>query len=475
VTGVVANQPPWRLTAGEIAGVLDGTLVVGQGAEPLGPVSIDTRTLHVGDLFFAVRGERFDGHDFTDAAIERGARGVVVSDRAQIPAATADRAIVIVVRDTVRALQALARHVRRASGTRVVAITGSAGKTSTKEIVAALLAARFRVVRNHGNLNNHIGLPLSLMALLERPDVAVMELGMNHAGEIARLVGIAEPDVRMWINVGDAHLGFFGTVEQVADAKAEIMDGATSDGVLIANADDDRVMARARRFPGRVVTFGIRQPADVQATEVRDRGLDGTDATLSTSEGPAALRVPLIGQAQLANVLAAVAVALEFQIPLETVRALAATLVPVAHRGEVVRLRNDIVVVDDSYNSSPSALIAALELLRTERHRRRRVAVLGEMLELGAQSRTLHRECGRAAADCGVDLLVSVGGENARALADGAIDAGLESGAAWHVETSAEAGPVVASRLEGGDLVLVKGSRDVETDRVVEHLRSELV
>ncbi|MBU24294.1 MAG: UDP-N-acetylmuramoyl-tripeptide--D-alanyl-D-alanine ligase [Acidobacteria bacterium] len=472
--GVVANQPQWRLTAEEIAGALDGALVAGQGAEPLGPVSIDTRTLDEGDLFFAVRGERFDGHDFVDRAVERGARGVVVSDRARIPAVTPDRTVVLVVHDTVNALQALARHVRRASGARVVAITGSAGKTSTKEIVAALLAAQFRVVRNRGNLNNHIGLPLSLMALLERPDVAVMELGMNHAGEIARLVSVAEPDVRMWINVGDAHLGFFGTVDQVADAKAEIMHGATSDGVLIANADDARVMARARRFPGRIVTFGIRQPADVRATEVRDRGLDGTAATLSTSHGPAALRVPLIGQAQLANVLAAVAVALEFQIPLETVRALAASLVPVAHRGEVVRLRDNIVVVDDSYNSSPSALAAALELLRTERHCRRRVAVLGEMLELGPRSRALHRECGRLAAGCGVDLLISVGGENAQGLCDGAVEAGLDSGAAWHVETSAEAGPVVASRLEGGDLVLVKGSRGVETDRVVEHLRSEL-
>ena len=218
--GPVPKQPPWQLTAEEIAGVVGGTLVSGEQNERFGPVSIDTRTLAAGDLFFAIRGDRFDGHDFVSGALDCGARGVVVSDRRAVP--TSATAVVIIVKDTVGALQALAQHVRSGSGARVIAITGSTGKTSTKEIVAAMLQTRYRVVRNQGNQNNHIGLPLSLLALLARPELAVVELGMNHVGEIARLVAIAKPDVRVWTNVGDAHVGLLGSVERVADAKAEI-------------------------------------------------------------------------------------------------------------------------------------------------------------------------------------------------------------------------------------------------------------
>src|SRR5207248_8338823 len=173
------------------------------------------------------------------------------------------------------ALQALAHTIRRESGTKVVAITGSAGKTTTKEVTSELLATRYRVVRNRGNFNNHIGLPLSLMELRERPEIAVVELGMNHAGEISTLVRVAEPEVRVWTNVGEAHLGFFASIDAIADAKAEIFDGATASTRLVANADDDRIAARLPRFAGAVTTFGIDRDADVRATSVDDRGIDG--------------------------------------------------------------------------------------------------------------------------------------------------------------------------------------------------------
>ena len=470
--GPVPKQPPWQLTAEEIASVVGGTLVSGEQDERFGPVSIDTRTLAAGDLFFAIRGDRFDGHDFVSGALDCGARGVVVSDRRAVP--TSATAVVIIVQDTVGALQALAQHVRSGSGARVIAITGSTGKTSTKEIVAVMLQTRYRVVRNQGNRNNHIGLPLSLLALLARPELAVVELGMNHVGEIARLVAIAKPDVRVWTNVGDAHVGLLGSVERVADAKAEIMEGATPDSLLIANADDAYVMSRAHQFPGQVVTFGIHAPADVKAGDVRDRGLSGIEATITTSEASLPLRVPLLGLGQFANVLAAVTVALQFQIPLHTIAAEASALKPFVHRGEVFRLRNDIVVVDDSYNSSPSALTVALEILNTEKADGRRVAVLGEMRELGSRGRELHRHSGLMAAKCGLDLLVSVGGPDAIALADGAVDGGLNPEQVHHVTTSDEAGPLTASLLQTSDLVVVKGSRGVQTDLVVEYLKSEL-
>ena len=228
-------------------------------------------------------------------------------------------AVVIRVDDTTEALQDVAHEVRRRSGARVVAITGSAGKTTTKEVAAEFLSSRHRVFRNKGNLNNHIGLPLSLLELRARPEIAVVELGMNHPGEIRTLVGIAEPDVRVWTNVGDAHLGFFESADAIADAKAEILDGADADDVLVANANDARVMRRAEWFLGRVVTFGIDTDADVSAASVEHRGLAGTSAELRTPAGSATLVTPLLGLGNLSNVLAATAVAIQFDIPVSQI------------------------------------------------------------------------------------------------------------------------------------------------------------
>jgi UDP-N-acetylmuramoyl-tripeptide--D-alanyl-D-alanine ligase len=228
-----------------------------------------------------------------------------------MPSAPAGAAVVL-VNDTLDALQRLGHEVRRRSGARVVAVTGSAGKTTTKEVAADFLSARYRVFRNTGNLNNHIGLPLSLLELRHGPDIAVVELGMNHPGEIRTLVGMAEPDVRVWINVGDAHIGYFPSRRAIADAKAEILEGAGPTGVLVANAGDPLVMEHASRFAGRLVTFGETPGADVRATAVVDRGFDGTECDVTTAAGQIHLRVPLAGRALLSNVLAAAAVAREF-------------------------------------------------------------------------------------------------------------------------------------------------------------------
>ncbi len=288
-------------------------------------VSIDTRTLTPGELFVAIRGERFDGADFvgpastpepTGIVVEHG-RGPRLCEKGVRP--RFGGVVVIEVDDTIAALQALAQGVRRRSGTKVVAITGSAGKTTTKEVTGEFLAARYSVIRNRGNFNNHIGLPLSLIELRQRPEMAVVELGMNHVGEISTLVRVAEPDVRVWTNVGEAHLGFFPSVDAIADAKAEILEGATPATVLVANADDDMVTRRIPRFAGRVVTFGIDRDADVRATAVRSRGIDGIDAHVTTPRGAFDLTTPLIGRANLANVLAATAVAVECGVPLAAI------------------------------------------------------------------------------------------------------------------------------------------------------------
>jgi len=462
-----------RLTVADIIEATGGRALRGDGAAAVSGVSIDSRTLKAGEIYIAIRGERFDGHDFVEAALAAGAAGVVISEPMGNlpPSLVSDRAL-IVVPDGTGALQRLARWVRRKSGARVVAITGSAGKTTTKDVTAAFLGLRHRVMRSAGNLNNHIGLPLSLMELRDGAEVAVVELGMNHAGEISRLVSIAEPDVRVWTNVAEVHLEFFPSIDAIADAKAEVLEGATAATILVANADDPRVMERAPGFPGPVVTFGTTPGSTVTASDIEDRGIDGTTARVSADGGTVRLQVPLLGRGNLQNVLAAAAVAGQFGVPLGAVAERAATLRPAAHRGDVIRLAGGVTVVDDAYNSNPRALQGALAVLAGERRFGRRVAVLGEMLELGGLATTLHEDCGRAAAAAGLALLLTVGGEPARAMGHAAVRAGMPETAVRHADSSAEAGEIASNAVRPGDLVLVKGSRGIRTEIVVERLEA---
>jgi UDP-N-acetylmuramoyl-tripeptide--D-alanyl-D-alanine ligase len=470
------------LTAAGIAGAVDGTLTSGSPDEPINGFAIDSRTLIPGDLFFAIVAAH-DGHEFVDDAFARGAAGVVVQTGLAPPKlGAAERArpdapgavpVVIEVEDTTRALQALGRYVRRASGASVIAITGSAGKTTTKETIAEFLSIRYEVVKNRGNLNNHLGLPLSLLELRHGADVAVMELGMNHAGEIRVLVDIAEPEVRVWTNVGDAHLGYFASQEEIADAKAEILENAAPQDLLIYNADDARVVRRAAGFRGRTVNFGTAEGANVRAEQVEDLGLDGMQVRIRTSAATADLRVPLLGRGNLMNVLAATAVATELGVTLKEIVPRAERLKAAHHRGAVMRLSTGITVVDDSYNSSPSALQSALQVIAHERRATRKAAVVGEMLELGEHATRLHQECGRAAAAAGLDRLITVGSGPATLLAEAAIAGGMDANAVTWVPASDAAAELITSWLAAGDLVLVKGSRSIKTDAVVDRIAAE--
>jgi len=460
-----------RLTVGWLAAAVAGRIVSGDPERVVGNITTDSRSLQGGDFFIALRGARFDAHAFVNEVLERGALGVLVEE---IPARDfAPDTVVIAANDTTRALQDLAHAVREATATKVVAITGSAGKTTTKDTIADFLSASHRVVKNKGNLNNHIGLPLSLLQLRDKPDVAVMELGMNHAGEIRTLVAIADPDVRVWTNVGDAHIGFFASPDAIADAKAEILEAAEPHDVLVCNADDGRVMARAIHFAGRVVTFGEVQGASVRAIDIEDRGVNGMRARVATPAGEHVIETPLLGRGNLANVLAATAVALEFDVPLDTIAARAAALRPTDRRGAVHRLRGGLTLIDDSYNSSPAALKRALEVLAKEATAARKVAVLGEMLELGAHAEDKHRECGRAAAAAGLAALFAVGGTPARALADEAVAAGMTASHVTYYKTSDAAASSIAGSLRAGDVVLVKGSRGTRTDLIADRIAEE--
>lgn len=463
------------LSGAEIAAATGGRVISGDAARRVERWSIDTRTLQPGDLFVAIRGDRFDGHEFVAAALAAGAAGAVVTAApALAEAGKAGQApLLIQVADTTRALQEGAREIRRRSGATVVAITGSAGKTTTKELTAAFLSGSRTVFRNKGNLNNHIGLPLSLLELRTRPDVAVVELGMNHAGEIRTLVGIAEPEVRVWTNVGDAHLGFFASADVIADAKAEILEQARPGDLLVSNADDERITARAQWFSGRTLTFGLSDRAHVRASRVEHRGLDGMAATIASPAGTFQIETPLLGVGNLLNVLAAATVAMEMGVAPAEIAERARTLKPAAHRGELLRLPGGVTLIDDSYNSSPAALKKSLETVAAAKGSARKVAVLGEMLELGAHAARLHAECGRAAAEAGLNLLIAVGGEGAQAMAFSARNCGMEQSSIVYLPTSAEAAETAAKKVRPGDLVLVKGSRGIRTDLVVDRLKAE--
>jgi UDP-N-acetylmuramoyl-tripeptide--D-alanyl-D-alanine ligase len=475
------SEPALTLTGADVAAAAGGRVVRGDAAAPFGVFGIDSRAIVAGQLFIAIAGERHDGHAFVGDALDRGARGVVVAAGRASAATDAGAGgaagrqpepVVVEVADTTVALQRMGRAMRRKSGARLVAITGSAGKTTTKEVAAAFLALRHRTFRNRGNLNNHIGLPLSLLELGrdgEVPAMAVVELGMSAPGEIRTLLGIAEPDVRVWTNVAEAHLEHFPSVEAIADAKAEILEGADADAVLVANGGDTRVMARAARFAGRTVTFDLDRPADVSATNIESRGIHGMAADVATADGTVRLETPLVGRGNLANILAGLAIGLDAGVPLDAMAARAATLTPPAHRGEVRALASGVTVIDDAYNANPLAVERALDVLGAGTASRR-VAVLGEMLELGPESAALHARVGRAAAGAGIAVLVTVGGAAARALGRGAQDAGLPTDAIHHADTSDEAAEIVAGLARPGDLVLVKGSRGVRLERVVDRL-----
>jgi UDP-N-acetylmuramoyl-tripeptide--D-alanyl-D-alanine ligase len=471
VTSLVSAPVVIALTAGFVAEAANGRLVYGDPSRVFATVSTDSRALAGSDarkdaLFIALNGPNFDGETFVPQVIANGIGGVVTT--AAVPAGSP--AAVIRVDDTLEALQKIARAVRRASHAKVIAITGSAGKTTTKEMTADVLAARFRVFRNTGNLNNHIGLPLSLLELRHGAEIAVVELGMNHADEIRTLVRISEPDVRMWINVGDAHIGHFGSRDAIADAKGEILDCAGVSTLLVANADDPLITARIGAFPGRTITFGTSPNANIRAVNVADRGFDGTTADVTFDGGrPMSLAVPLPGRANLMNALAAVAVADDCGVGAAEISSKLSAMRAVARRGEITALANGARLVDDSYNASPAATQLALASLKAT-PATRRVAVLGEMRELGDLSHDLHFDCG-VAAEAAADLLVAIGGPDADALAEGAAPAGLAGKSILRFADSAAAADAIEALVRAGDLILIKGSRGTRTDIVADRLK----
>jgi UDP-N-acetylmuramoyl-tripeptide--D-alanyl-D-alanine ligase len=422
--------------------------------------SIDSRTVQPGELFFAVRGERLDGHDFVEQALSRGAIAAVIEKR-QL-ARYSNLAGLLAVDDTLAALQTLATAVRKIWGKTAIGITGSMGKTTTKEAMAHLLAIRYRVHRTKGNFNNHFGLPLGLLTLEPEYDVAVVEMGMSHPGEIAALARIAQPNQAVVTNVAPVHLESFDSIAGIARAKYELIEALPRGGTAVLNADDEYVCQFGRDFKGKVVMFGLKTTADVRAENIEVLGPEGTRFDLVSREMRQPVRSPLLGKHNVYNVLAAAAIALENGItPSEIAEALP-SLQPADKRGQVVQVGN-ITVLYDCYNSSPKALMAAVDTLAAM-PAQRRIVVAGEMLELGPTGEQLHRECGRYIAGSKLDFLLGVRGL-AKAMVEAAREAGL---GAEFVATPEEAGEWLARETRDGDAVLLKASRGVKLEKALE-------
>jgi UDP-N-acetylmuramoyl-tripeptide--D-alanyl-D-alanine ligase len=421
--------------------------------------SIDSRTLNAGDCFFALRGPTHDGHDHVAKAFEKGASMVVVEEAVS----TGPQ---LIVADTTLALAQLGGSARAHWPGKVIGVTGSAGKTTTKDTIASLLATRYRTGRTVGNFNNHLGVPLSILRLADDTEIAVLELGMNHAGEIRSLSHIARPSVGVVTNVGWAHTeNFPDGIEGVARAKRELIEELPADGIAVLNADDPHVREFARVHAGRSILFGLAEDAEVRAERVE-----------FTAEG-AAFRClgvdfesPLAGRHGVSNVLAGIAAAHALDIEPETLRHAVRSLTTGKMRGERYE-RNGVTVINDCYNANPEAMRSMLELLRDTRAQRR-IAVLGEMLELGREAETLHRGIGKFAAEQGIHAVIGIRGA-ARFMVEEAMNAGMSDSAALFFDSPEEAGDYVGRMARPGDTILFKGSRGVQVEKALDRAFGE--
>jgi UDP-N-acetylmuramoyl-tripeptide--D-alanyl-D-alanine ligase len=417
--------------------------------------SIDTRTLAAGDLFFALKGPNHDGHDHVAAAFDKGAIAAVVERPVAAPGFT------IQVGDTLAALQTLATWARDRWDGEVIAITGSAGKTSTKDTIHALLATGMPVAKSSGNFNNHLGVPLSVLRLPDDVKLAVLEIGMNHAGEIRDLSKIAKPAVGVVTNVGYAHIENFENIEGIAAAKRELVEALPSTGVAVLNADDPRVAQFGKAHAGKTVTFGIENEADVRATRV-------TYSEQGTRFHAAGVdfETQLFGRHSVLNILAGIAIAQLYGLEPESLRNAVRALEPGNMRGQRL-IHNGILIYNDCYNSNPDAARVMLDVLK-DTPAQRRIAVLGEMLELGHWAEPLHRDVGTYAAKAGIDVLVGI-----RGAACHLVDAATKGvRAASFFDTPEQAGDYLRTIAQPGDAILFKGSRGTRVEKALERFVS---
>jgi UDP-N-acetylmuramoyl-tripeptide--D-alanyl-D-alanine ligase len=446
---------------------MKGEILQGPPSLSFHKFNIDSRLSEPGELFFALVAER-NGHDFIGQAAVNGALGAVISQKIIPP--FNDFAL-IKVPNTLEALQKLAQNTLYEHPVKVVGITGSIGKTSTKEFTSALLEGRFHVLKSEGNFNNHLGLPLSVLRLKKEHDIAVLEMGMSQLGEISRLTEIAPPDVAVITNILPVHLEFLKNLDNVADAKKEILAGMKPNGVAVLNGDDPCVNKIASTWKKEKVLFGYSKTWDISARNIQKKGLEGMNFELNYGGKREKIILHSFYDSTLSNFLAAVAVAFTFSVPIEDIKVRAALLKPATKRGTVFLLKDNITLIDDSYNSNPAALKATLKNV-AELPAKRKIAVLGDMLELGDSSIEYHITAGKQVAESGFDRLVTIG-PLSKHMAEGAEERGMSRDSIQSFEDSDNAAETLGELLKHGDLILVKGSRGIKMETIIERLREE--
>ncbi len=447
-----------HLTFRQLAGMTGGEVVQGEDIA-IDSVVIDSREVRPDSVFFAIKGDRLDGHQFLSQALMT-ARGAVVS---HVPENVPAEKGIVRVADSTIALQNLARSIRERYPFTLIAITGSAGKTTTKEMIATLAGSERRTFKSWGNFNNLIGCPLCIDNIPDDAEVVVSEMGMNHKGEIAQLAGLVHPDVGVYTNIGPVHIEFFGTIEKIAEAKRELLENVKPGGTIILNADNPYVMDISRGFEGRKVTYGIEHDADFRGTNIRERGLLGTAFEVGGHD----FELSLPGRHNLENLLAAIAAARAIDISWEGIERGVRELKPAGHRG-IILDAGGATIYDDTYNSNPYALGRALALMEQAGVSGRRIAVIGDMLELGDRELDYHRHSGRAIPKS-VDVVIGVG-RRSRALLEGAAEAGFGNEALHHFDDAPGAGEFLKTFIRPGDLVLIKASRGIGLDRIINML-----
>ncbi len=455
----------------EVLKATGGTLLQGKGNASFQGISTDSRTITAGELFIALRGPHFDGHHFAQEALKKKAGGVVIEEDkvGDIRWNGYKSKVVIVVKDTLRALGDLARERRKKYQTPLVGLTGSNGKTTTKDMISACLETTFPILKTERNLNNLIGLPLTLLKLTEKERVVVLEMGMNVPGEIRRLTEIAEPDIGLITNIEMVHLEGMGSLERIKNEKGELFRRMRKNGTILVNQDDPRVIELASEFSGQRITFGIEHPADVMAKEIRLKGSGETTFTLIMAGEATEIILPLLGRYFVPNALSAVAVASLFGIEFERVKRALEHFQPSPMRMEIVRAEGGVTLINDAYNANPKSMESALEILCEMRGKGRAIAVLGDMLELGDFSVEAHQRVGEKVGELSIDFLLALG-EEAPVVVESAIRHGLDPEKAKVLESHSEAVSMLRKVVREGDWILVKGSRRMAMEKVAEGL-----
>jgi UDP-N-acetylmuramoyl-tripeptide--D-alanyl-D-alanine ligase len=449
---------------------VQGECLMGEPSQKFKGVSINTRTLKPGELFFCIQGDQFDGHDFLNNAVEQKAAGVVVSDRAKLKESTVQQAglFAVAVPDTIHGLQELASYHRDRFSVHMIGVTGTNGKSTTKEMIASVVKMQYPTLKTEGNLNNHIGVPLTLLELKSSHEAAVVEMGMSAAGEIKRLAEIAKPQIGVITNISQAHMIQLKTLQDIQAAKAELFQSLSEENTAIVNADDPLVYELANKLRSGVITFGIDNPADVRATDIRPSEGSGYDFTLNVLDQAVSVHLPFLGRFNIYNALAAAAVGHALDLSPGLIKTGLGVEHKLSQRGEAVRL-GDIDVINDTYNANPQSMREAMQILKEHITNGRRFLVIGDMLELGDGEQSAHSQLGSEAAGHGFDFLVTVG-ELAGLAGNAAIESGMAKDQVHCFGSHRAATEFLKATTQPGDCLLFKGSRGSHMETVLEGL-----